>query len=181
MFSFFATIGCANSTPPPEKVDAHGAFDNDGALAIEVGAAAPDFTLTASDGALVTLSIFRGTAPVLLVFYRGGWCPYCIDQLEDYRRVLPDLRAHQVQLIAISPESIEKNRAISERLKTGYLFLSDAKHEAIKRYGIAKNDELPHPTMVLIDVTGAVVWFYSSADYTERPSAEQLRGVLEAL
>jgi len=173
------TLGaCANTPPEQAKLNANGQFDNQGQLNVVVGQPAPAFTLKDIQGADVSLAQFKGKQPVLLVFYRGSWCPFCIDQLEDYRRVLPDLKTHNIQLIAISPDAVKKNQDIAERFKTGYLFLSDNDSAVIQRYGIARDKKLPHPTLVLIDADGSVVWFYTDSDYQERPSASQLRSVI---
>ena len=51
----------------------------------------------------------------------------------------------------------------------------------IERYGIRKDDELPHPAVVLIDNKGIVQWFYVGEDYKQRPSASQIRAVIERL
>jgi len=75
-------------------------------VSIKVGEMAPDFSLPGGDENKVSLSDFRNDNAVLLLFYRGDWCPYCIDQLSDYQALLPELDKYNIQLVAISPDNL---------------------------------------------------------------------------
>ncbi|SMB95857.1 alkyl hydroperoxide reductase/thiol specific antioxidant/Mal allergen [Hymenobacter roseosalivarius DSM 11622] len=69
----------------------------------QVGQTAPDFTLPDAAGNPVALSGLRRQGPVILVFYRGNWCPYCNVQLRAYQQALPQFESYGANLIAISP------------------------------------------------------------------------------
>ncbi len=71
--------------------------------AATVGDVAPDFTLTDSNGTAVTLSDELKKGPVVLTWYRGGWCPYCNIQLAAYQQILPQIEELGARLIAVSP------------------------------------------------------------------------------
>ena len=62
-------------------------------MAIGAGQQAPDFELPDKDGVAVRLSSLLGQGPVVVTFYRGGWCPYCTLQLRAYESMLPELTA----------------------------------------------------------------------------------------
>ena len=144
---------------------------------LEVRKRAPEFSLTSTSGTQVSLSDFRGNA-VVLIFYRGYWCPFCVNHLEDIKTVLPTLNNQGVQVITISPDSVAKIKPMANRMANPYIFLSDPDLEAIDRYGIRLNASLPHPAMVVIDKYGIVQWFYVGENYKKRPSASQLLQVI---
>ncbi|NND38383.1 MAG: redoxin domain-containing protein [Pseudomonadales bacterium] len=145
------------------------------------GDAAPDFTLPNSQGEKISLSDYKGKQHLLLLFYRGSWCPYCVSQLEDIQNILPRLAQHNVQLLAISKDRDKKSAALAKRFNQPYVFLSDRKLEVAEKYGIKRNMFLPHPALFLIDMQGTVKWFYANSDYKQRPSPSQIMRVVESL
>jgi peroxiredoxin len=90
------------------------------------GDTAADFTLSDEHGRPVRLYAMLEQGPVVLVFYRGGWCPFCTISLRALQRVLPMLRAHRAQAIGISPELPVHARATVERNGLGFPLLHDA-------------------------------------------------------
>ncbi|HET9033943.1 MAG TPA: peroxiredoxin-like family protein [Dokdonella sp.] len=75
--------------------------------------------------------------PAILVFYRGGWCPYCNTQLSDLRLIIKDVEALGYHVIAISPDRPEELARTMTRDKLDYTLLSDSKAAALKAFGIA--------------------------------------------
>ena len=71
-------------------------------IGIPVGEQAPDAALRDSDGHAVRLSEVRKSGPVLLVFYRGGWCPYCNSQVHDLTTAYPEYKKRGVTPVAVS-------------------------------------------------------------------------------
>ena len=104
--------------------------------AIGEGDMAPDFTLPDAQGRPVTLSAMLARGPVVLAFYRGGWCPYCNLQLRAYQRVLPELRALGATLVAISPEPPDASLSTQEKNALEFKVLSDVDALAAKAYGL---------------------------------------------
>ena len=148
---------------------------------LTVGQPAPGFTLKDKLGKQVSLESYNGKKNVMLIFYRGHWCPFCIGQLDDIQSILPSLEQYNVQLLAISPEGDEGMQKIAKRFDKSYIFLSDSDLKTTDNYGIRRNKELPHPAVIIINSKGLVEWFYVGENYRERPTAAQLELVLKRL
>ncbi|MDT8436145.1 MAG: peroxiredoxin family protein [Gemmatimonadota bacterium] len=152
------------------------------------GAAAPDFTLAAYGGGEVTLSDFRGERNVVLVFYRGHWCPYCIRQLSELRTLLDEDLAKDTELLVVSVDGdAETRQAVGRIARDGgaepdFTFLSDPESAVIGRYGILNPSGgrrgIPHPATYVIDRDGTVRWRDVQTDYTVRPTNRQIRDAL---
>ncbi|MEM9103075.1 MAG: peroxiredoxin family protein [Pseudomonadota bacterium] len=146
---------------------------------VKVGTAAPNFSLPNSEGKTINLNDITKQQAALVIFYRGGWCPFCINQLDSIKTVLPQLKKHNVQVIAISPDEQSATLNTKRQFGQDFIFLSDAKSEVIAQYGIAKDKKLPHPATYLIKQGGEMVWFYASEDYKKRPTGKQLIQLIE--
>jgi hypothetical protein len=83
--------------------------------ALGAGDRAPDFSLPDLQGGRVHLSEILRRGPVVLTFYRGGWCPYCSLQLRAYQDALPEVERLGAALIAISPQTAERSLATVDR------------------------------------------------------------------
>jgi peroxiredoxin len=169
---------CNNKSISEESLQSTSGYSDVNGVKLQVGKPPPDFSLQSIDGSEVVLSELRGRG-VMLIFYRGYWCPFCIGHLEDIQSILPELDEKGIQVIAISPDDIDGLKTMANRLDNPYWFLSDPKLEVIERYGIRKDEKLPHPAVVVIDKKGLVQWFYVGENFKQRPSASQLRTVIE--
>lgn len=175
--------------------------------ALGVGDRAPDFALPGASGETVRLGELLIDGPVVLTFYRGGWCPYCNTQLRDFQKALPTIEGVGARLVAVSPQAPDSSRSTAERNALGYPVLSDAdgavsrdyglvfrvddrtraRYEAVgidlaRYHGAAPGDDaawaLPVPATYVIDRSGTIRAAFVEADYTQRASP---RDVLEAL
>jgi peroxiredoxin len=173
-------MACNNKSVSEGSLQSASGYSDVKGVKLQVGKAPPDFSLQSIEGSQVVLSELRGRG-VMLIFYRGYWCPFCIGHLEDIQSILPELDEKGIQVIAISPDDIDGLKSMAKRLDNPYWFLSDPKLEVIERYGIRKDEKLPHPAVVLIDKKGLVQWFYVGENFKQRPSASQLRTVIENL
>lgn len=90
--------------------------------ALAVGNEAPDFTLPDTHGRQVSLSEALRKGPVVVTFYRGGWCPYCNIQLRAYQRALPEIAALGGQVIAISPQLPDSSLSAEKRTRSNSMF-----------------------------------------------------------
>jgi peroxiredoxin len=120
-----------------------------GALSAEVdhkkaGDAVPDVQLRKADGSSISLHDAVAEQPAVVVFYRGGWCPFCSAHLAELGRVEEQLRDLGFQILAVSPdrpeklrESIDQVAALAPDRETTYTLLSDSKMTAAKAFGIA--------------------------------------------
>jgi len=101
---------------------------------LETGAMAPDFTLTADDGAEVSLSDFRGKR-VALYFYPKADTPGCTRQACAVRDVYSKLEEEDVVVIGISPDPPEKLVKFREKHNLPFVLLSDPEHKVAEAYG----------------------------------------------
>jgi len=147
---------------------------------LEVGQPAPDFSLQSLNDDWVKLIQLKGSK-ILMIFYRGHWCPFCVGHLQDIQTLLPELEKRGYQVLAISPDDATGMQKMAERMDRPYEFLSDANLVVTDLYGIRRDEELPYPAMILLDKRSIVEWFYIGEDYKVRPSATQLQQVLDRL
>ncbi len=105
--------------------------------ALQPGAAATDFTLTDARDRPVTLSALLRDGPVVLTWYRGGWCPYCNIQLRAYQEILPEITALGARLVAVSPELPDNTLSTVEKNSLAFTVLSDPGNDVADRFGIA--------------------------------------------
>lgn len=163
------------------------------------GQTVPNVTLKTADGAPVSLRAAVMTKPSVILFYRGGWCPYCNRQLAELKDIEQDLVELGYQVLAISPES--PARLQEQKLETEFAvqLLSDEKLAAIKQFGIGfylplatekiyemkmgislTDDEsnnkavLPAPAIFIVDQEGTILFSYVNPNYKVRMSAEML-------
>ena len=157
---------------------------------IKVGMPAPDFTLERYGGGTATLSQYRGSKSVVLVFYRGYWCPYCIAQLKELRSLLdPELKKN-AELLVVSIDGPNETKMTVSRVAVDgvqpeFGFLSDPQHAVIDRYGVlnpsGSRRGIPHPAAYVIDKSGVVRWRDVQTDYKVRPTNAQILAALRAL
>ncbi|MDX2456380.1 MAG: peroxiredoxin-like family protein [Gammaproteobacteria bacterium] len=177
-----------------EKLQASSTGEN----AINVGAIAPDFTLPAATGAAVTLHDKLNAGPVILNFYRGGWCPFCNLELRALQAALPEIRALGASLIGVSPETPDNSMTTAEKHQLEFDVLSDIGNTTARDYGLiftvyeemrplylkwgldvpASNGdnswELPVPATYVIDSNSVVRAAHVDKDYTKRMEPEQI-------
>jgi peroxiredoxin len=157
-----------------------------------LGATVPSVELKTIDDRSVALSEVIGGKPALLVFYRGGWCPYCNLQLQGLRLIQDQLGELGYQTIAVSPDSPASLRKTLDKTPLEYTLLSDSSANAISAFGIAfRVDDatvekyqgygidlasaagsdhhlLPVPAVYLVDANGTLQFSYVHPDYTSR-------------
>ena len=100
-----------------------------------VGDRAPDFTLPDAQGRPLSLSDSLRTGPVVVTFYRGGWCPYCNIQLRAYQQALPQITALGGRLLAISPQDPDASLTTAEKNALAFDVLSDAGNAVARAFG----------------------------------------------
>lgn len=118
------------------------------ARGLQAGESAPDFTLTDALGKEIRLSEELANGPVILTFYRGGWCPFCNLQLRAYQEFLPEFRELGASLIAVSPQSPDNTLSQQEKERLTFLVASDTEGRVAEQY------------RVLYEVTGSLKSLY---------------------
>jgi peroxiredoxin len=165
-----------------------------------VGETIPDVTLVTMAGQPVNLKAEVAKKPTLLVFYRGGWCPFCTKQLAELRTLQPDLNRMGYQMIAISTDAPEGLKATYDKNELTYTLLSDADVAVGRAFGLAfkapagysemlakssngKNVDklLPVPAVFVLDTKGVIKYEHINPNFKERVSGKVLKAVAEAL
>ncbi|MDW3097119.1 MAG: peroxiredoxin-like family protein [Alphaproteobacteria bacterium] len=111
--------------------------------ALKVGDTLPDATFTSATGETVQMSSLLANGPLIINFYRGGWCPYCNFELKAYQDLLGDITALGAQLVAVTPEKPDNSLSTSEKNALTFPVLTDNENAFAKALGIAF--ELPKP------------------------------------
>lgn len=161
----------------------------DGAL--KAGQLAPDFTLPDHAGRPVGLRRALQGGPVILTFYRGGWCPYCNLELRAYQALSAEMKRVGVRLLAVSPQTPDATAATVSENALGFDVLSDLGSRVGRAYGVAFDlaDELrplyarlghalpdkngadwvlPIPATYVIASSGEIVLAHVDTDYRSR-------------
>jgi peroxiredoxin len=153
-----------------------------------------DVELLTVAGAKTTLVEAMHDRPAVLVFFRGGWCPYCDLQLSELRLIEKDLQALGYQVIAISPDPPRALQARGEKNSLEYLLLSDSSTNLIQAVGIAfkasaavarmqsnlgasaakPSQLLTVPAVYIVDARGKIKFHYVNPDYRVRTPQELL-------
>ena len=174
--------------------------------AVSVGDRLAPFALPDATGRTRTLAELTADGPAVIVFYRGGWCPYCNLTLRTYERdLLPNLDAYSARLIAISPETPDASLSTQEKAELSYTVLSDAGAALASALGItfAPSEEglaaqralgvdirttradggtvLPMPTVLIVDRDQSVRFVDIHPDYTGRTEVSDILAALETL
>lgn len=105
--------------------------------ALKLGERAPNFRLPDAGGRLVELDALRAQGPVVLVFYRGQWCPYCNLELRAYQALLPQFQALGASLLAVSPQTPDNSLSTAEKNALAFPVLSDLGSAVARAYGLA--------------------------------------------
>ena len=154
---------------------------------VAVGETAPDFTLESHLGGTVTLSKALERGPVVVVFYRGHWCPFCARQLAELRSLVAP--GEKVSLLAVSVDDVATSRDFAGKIakggELGYPILSDPGHKTIDAFGLHDSaydgqdvDGIPHAAVYVVGAGGKVTWAHVSDDYKVRPSNKEIRAAL---
>ena len=172
--------------------------------ALNVGDKAPNFTLKNALNQTVSLYDDLKNGPVVLTWYRGGWCPYCNITLHYLQEKLPEFKKAGATLIALTPELPDNSLSTSEKNKLDFNVLSDIGNTVAKNYGIVfqliekvavvyesgfglskvngdNSNELPLAATYVIDTNGIIQYAFLDADYRERAEPTAILDALNKL
>jgi peroxiredoxin len=173
--------------------------------AVAVGDKLAPFALPDATGQTRTLDELTANGLAVIVFYRGGWCPYCNVTLRTYQRdLLPQLSARSARLVAISPETPDASLSTQEKAELTYTVLSDGGAELASTLGITFDPfeeglaaqrtlgvdlrttradggtVLPMPTVLIVDGDHTVRFVDIHPDYTGRTEVSEIVAALQA-
>lgn len=164
-----------------------------------IGEKISNVTILTLDGKEVSTSDLLSQKKSIVIFYRGGWCPYCNTQLGQLQSIEGDLIKMGYQILAISPDSPEKMRESVDKHKLTYTVLADPSGAMAKAMGIAfkaptnyekrlkaiQGEEaelhLPVPSVFIVSTTGEILFEYINPNYKVRISSDLLLSVAAAL
>lgn len=178
---------------------------NAGEKALNEDDTATDFNLPNARGETIQLSSLLGQGPVVLNFYRGGWCPFCNLEFKSLHEILPQIKKLGATLIGISPELPDNSLDTIEKHNLQFEVLSDVGNKVSEQYGLIMKVpevirplyrewgldlpkfngedtwELPIPATYVINRNGKIVSAYINKNYTERMEPANIIKALEAL
>jgi peroxiredoxin len=175
------------------------------ALALTAGEKAPNFELPDAHGRNFILGDRLAQGPVVLVFFRGRWCPYCIAQLEELEKARPEFEQAGATLVAVSPQKPQHTGFTAEQHHLRFPVLSDKDNTVARQYGVAwklpdylvshyrgvfvnlehangnKDWELPIPATFVIAPDATIVWARTDPDFRRRPEPQEVLRVVKML
>ncbi len=154
--------------------------------------AGPAFTLPDACGNLISSAAMLGKGPLVVTFYRGGWCPYCNLQLRAYQGILDEIKQRGADLVAISPEKPDNALTTAEKSALKFSVLSDQSNRVARAFGLVytlpvelqqalssigkalpsmngdESWELPVPATFVIGRDGKIAFAHVDVDYRRR-------------
>ncbi|WP_299781480.1 peroxiredoxin-like family protein [uncultured Formosa sp.] len=169
-----------------------------------IGDIAPDFKLKNALNKDVTLHEYLKKGPIVLTWYRGGWCPYCNLTLQRLQQELSNFQAEGANLLALTPELPDKSMNTTEKHELKFEVLSDVGNEVGKTYGIIykltddvanhyqnnfdlhgfngdESNELPLAATYVINQDGKITYEFLEVDYRKRAEPADIVNALKAL
>jgi peroxiredoxin len=168
---------------------------------LPVGALAPSFDLPDATGRSVRSQDLLALGPLVVKFFRGRWCPYCVTELEAWRDLYPQLREHEALLVAIGPQTAKQSDFMIGQHRLPFPVLRDQECQLAEEFGLAYtlpeymrelyqsvmvnipfvNGEaswrLPIPATYVIGKDGKVLFAEAHADFRVRPEPEEVLAV----
>ena len=166
--------------------------------ALSRGSKAPHFELNDHNGKPVASPELLSRGRLVICFFRGRWCPFCVGQLEAMNQILPQIEQACASLIAISPQTVQQSFFMADQHKLRFPLLSDSGNHVARQFGLvyrvpdyqqalyrrvfinlpfANGDqswELPIPATYILERDGSVLYASVNADFTERAEPSEI-------
>ncbi len=160
--------------------------------ALKVGAAMPAFDLTDAKGNSVSSADLLKEGNLVVVFYRGAWCPFCNLYLRNLQKNLSGIKENGGVLVAISVENPDTSMSIAKKNDVEFTVLSDPKLELARKFGIVyqlspetneqyknygvdlvkqngtEKPDLPLSATYIVNQKGEIVYSFLEPDYKKR-------------
>ena len=166
--------------------------------ALAVGARAPEFELADGNGKVFRSADALSRGRLVVSFYRGRWCPYCVAELEFLQAVLPQIQAAGASLVAISPQTAKHSYFTADQHQLHFPVLSDPGNRVARQFGLAyrlpqeleqlyrsifinlpnsngdQSWELPLPATYILERDGTVLCAFADPDHMRRAEPAEL-------
>jgi peroxiredoxin len=164
---------------------------------LPVGAQAPEFALKDSSGKIVRSRDMLALGPLVIKFFRGRWCPYCVTELETWRDLYGQLRERGALMVAIGPQIERQSDFMANQHGLPFPVLSDPGNSVAEKFGLVytipeyhrehflsilvnipfvngdKSWRLPLPATYVVSKGGKVIFAEAHADFRVRPEPEE--------
>ena len=171
---------------------------------LPVGSQAPGFSLPDFSGKMVRSTDLLALGPLVINFFRGRWCPYCVTELETWRDLYPALRERGAMVIGISPQTQRQSDFTASQHSIPFPLLTDPACSVAERYGLVwtlpdylqryyrgillnipfingeESWKLPLPATYVIDQDSRILYAEAHADFRVRPEPEDVLRALPA-
>lgn len=172
--------------------------------ALQVGQKVENFSLANHKGENIEFADLLKKGPVIISFYRGGWCPYCNLELKALNDYLPQFKTQSAQLVAISPQLPDETLSTAQKNDLEFDVLSDVSNKVAEQFGLLftlderiqalytqfgidfehyygdKSFKLPLPATYVINQDGVITYAFLSEDYTLRAEPIDVMAALES-
>ncbi|KTF10464.1 peroxiredoxin-like family protein [Pseudoalteromonas carrageenovora] len=172
--------------------------------ALQIGAKVENFSLVNHNGESIKLNDLLNKGPVIVSFYRGGWCPYCNLELKALNDYLAQFKTQSAQLIAISPQLPDETLSTTQKNELDFDVLSDVSNKVAEQFGLLftlderiqalytqfgidfehyygdKSFKLPLPATYVINQEGVITYAFLNEDYTLRAEPIDIMAALES-
>ncbi|HSA93227.1 MAG TPA: peroxiredoxin-like family protein [Terriglobales bacterium] len=171
---------------------------------LAAGSKAPAFELPDKDGKMVRSEDLLARGRLVVKFFRGRWCPYCIAELEAYNELLQEIEAAGATLVAASPQTVRQTFFLADQHQLRFPLLSDAGNAVARQFGLVyrlpedlkavfqrafinlvhsngdSSWELPLPAAYVLDRDGTVLYAAADCDFRRRPDPAAVLAALRA-
>ena len=165
---------------------------------LQVGSKVPVFELKDHNGTPRSSADLLTRGRLVICFFRGRWCPFCVGQLEAMNLVLPQIEQAGASLVGISPQAVQQSFFMVDQHKLRFPLLSDAGNQVARQFGLvyrvpddqraiyrrsfvnlpfANGDdswELPIPATFILERDGTILYGSGDEDYTRRPEPQEI-------
>ncbi|MBB1450539.1 AhpC/TSA family protein [Pseudoalteromonas sp. SG43-1] len=172
--------------------------------ALQIGQKVENFSLANHNGENIELADLLKKGPVIISFYRGGWCPYCNLELKALNNYLPQFKTQSAQLVAISPQLPDETLSTAQKNDLEFDVLCDVSNKVAEQFGLLftlderiqalytqfgidfehyygdKSFKLPLPATYVINQEGVITYAFLSEDYTLRAEPIDVMTALES-
>jgi len=170
-----------------------------------IGQEAPSFELRDHNSQMIGSAELLRRGHLVVCFFRGRWCPFCVGQLEAMNRIVPQIREAGASLVAVSPQIVQQSFFMADQYHLRFPLLSDSGNQVARKFGLvyrvpdyqqpvyrrafinlpfANGDEsweLPIPATYIISRNGTILYAAVHPDYTERPEPMEILARLGSL